>query len=219
MDIKIIPAPISGRIEGIASKSFAHRALICACLAKGESKIKINTTSADIEATVSCLENLGARIVKSGDIYTVLPINAQESAVINCNESGSTLRFLLPVIAAMGIKTEINASGRLPERPLSPLKEERIRMGAEISDTFPLTVSGKLQAGEFTMRGDVSSQFVTGLLCRSLLYPARQEPCCYIALQKEDCFRAFYFYKFQMYGHRTPSLRRFYRRISWLLRR
>ncbi len=217
MDIKITPAPISGRIEGIASKSFAHRALICACLAKGESKIKINTTSADIEATVSCLENLGARIVKSGDIYTVLPINAQESAVINCNESGSTLRFLLPVIAAMGIKTEINASGRLPERPLSPLKEELIRMGAEISDTFPLTVSGKLQAGEFTMRGDVSSQFVTGLLMAlsylgggkiNLLPPVQSRPYIDITLQVLRQFGAditeenntFYINKSELHG-------------------
>lgn len=217
MDIKITPAPISGRIEGIASKSFAHRALICACLAKGESKIKINTTSADIEATVSCLENLGARIVKSGDIYTVLPINAQESAVINCNESGSTLRFLLPVIAAMGIKTEINASGRLPERPLSPLKEELIRMGAEISYTFPLTVSGKLQAGEFTMRGDVSSQFVTGLLMAlsylgggkiNLLPPVQSRPYIDITLQVLRQFGAditeenntFYINKSELHG-------------------
>ena len=193
MDIKITPAPISGRIEGIASKSFAHRALICACLAKGESRIKINTTSADIEATVSCLENLGAKIEKNGDIYTVSPItNAPGSAVINCNESGSTLRFLLPVVAALGIKTEINASGRLPERPLSPLKEELIRMGAEISDSFPLAVSGRLNSGEFTMRGDVSSQFVTGLLMAlsylgggkiNLLPPVQSRPYIDITLQ------------------------------------
>ena len=193
MDIKITPAPISGRIEGIASKSFAHRALICACLAKGESRIKINTTSADIEATVSCLENLGAKIEKNGDVYTVSPItNAPDSAVINCNESGSTLRFLLPVVAALGIKTEINASGRLPERPLSPLKEELIRMGAEISDSFPLAVSGRLNSGEFTMRGDVSSQFVTGLLMAlsylgggkiNLLPPVQSRPYIDITLQ------------------------------------
>lgn len=193
MDIKITPAPISGRIEGIASKSFAHRALICACLAKGESRIKINTTSADIEATVLCLENLGAKIEKNGDIYTVSPIaNAPGSAVINCNESGSTLRFLLPVVAALGIKTKINASGRLPERPLSPLKEELIRMGAEISDAFPLAVSGRLNSGEFTMRGDVSSQFVTGLLMAlsylgggkiNLLPPVQSRPYIDITLQ------------------------------------
>ncbi len=192
MDIKITPAPISGRIEGVASKSFAHRALICACLAKGESRIKINTTSADIEATVSCLENLGAKIEKNGDVYTVLPINVPEYAVINCNESGSTLRFLLPVIAAMGIKTKINASGRLPERPLSPLKEELIRMGAEISDSFPLEVSGKLISGEFTIKGDVSSQFVTGLLMAlsylgegkiNLIPPVESRPYIDITLQ------------------------------------
>ena len=165
MDIKIIPSPISGRIEAIASKSFAHRALICACLSKGGSRIKINTTSADIEATVSCLRSLGAVIEKNGSVYTVIPSDfSYENAEIDCGESGSTLRFLLPVICAAGIKTVVNASGRLPERPLSPLKEELIRMGAVISDEFPLSVSGRIESGEFTLRGDVSSQFVTGLL-------------------------------------------------------
>lgn len=165
MDIRITPAPISGSIEAIASKSFAHRALICACLAKGKSKIRINTTSADIEATVSCLRSLGAVIEINGSVYSVTPIdNPCRHAEIDCNESGSTLRFLLPVVCALGTETKINGSGRLPERPLSPLKEELIRMGADISDSFPLNVSGKISAGEFTLRGDVSSQFVTGLL-------------------------------------------------------
>lgn len=165
MNIQIIPAPISGGIEAISSKSFAHRALICACLSKGKSKIKINTTSADIEATVSCLRSLGAVIEKNGTVYSVIPSDTPcETAEIDCNESGSTLRFLLPVVCALGTKTVIHGSGRLPERPLSPLKEELIRMGADISDKFPLSVSENISAGEFTMRGDVSSQFVTGLL-------------------------------------------------------
>lgn len=165
MDIRIIPSPISGGIEAIASKSFAHRALICACLSRGESRIKINTTSADIEATLSCLRSLGAVIEKNGSVYTVIPSDFScGNAEIDCGESGSTLRFLLPVICAAGVKTVVNASGRLPERPLSPLKEELIRMGAEISHFFPLAVSGKIKPGEYTLRGDVSSQFVTGLL-------------------------------------------------------
>ena len=165
MDIKITPSPISGSIEAISSKSFAHRALICACLSHGESRIKINTTSADIEATVSCLRSLGAVIEKNGSVYTVRPSEFPcKNAEIDCGESGSTLRFLLPVICACGTNAVINASGRLPERPLSPLKEELIRMGAKISDSFPLSVSGRIESGEFTLKGDVSSQFVTGLL-------------------------------------------------------
>lgn len=165
MDIKITPSALSGKIEGIASKSFAHRALICAALAKGTSKIKINTASEDIEATVSCLRSLGAEIAVCGDVYTVTPIATPPcKAVIDCRESGSTLRFLLPVICALGIGCEIHGSGRLPERPLSPLKEELIRAGASISDSFPLAVSGKITCGDFTIKGDVSSQFITGLL-------------------------------------------------------
>ncbi len=200
MDIRITPSVISGSVESIASKSFAHRALICTCLANDESKIKINTTSADIEATVDCLRNLGAGIEKNGVTYTVTPIGAlPENAVINCGESGSTLRFLLPVICAIGIKTEIHAHGRLPERPLSPLKEELIRMGAEISDSFPLSVSGKISAGEYTLRGDVSSQFVTGLLIAlsylgggaiKLLPPVQSRPYIDITLEVLRTFGA-----------------------------
>lgn len=193
MDILITPAPISGSIESIASKSFAHRALICACLAEGKSEIRINTTSADIEATVDCLRSLGAGIEINGAVFSVTPIdNLCKNAEIDCNESGSTLRFLLPVICALGIETKINGSGRLPERPLSPLKEELIRMGAKISDSFPLNVSGKICAGEFTMRGDVSSQFVTGLLMAlsylgggkiKLLPPVQSRPYIDITLE------------------------------------
>ncbi len=165
MNIKITPQPLSGGIDGIASKSYAHRALICAALAKGESKIRINTSSEDIEATVDCLCSLGADISVSGDVYTVTPIKTPiEKAEINCRESGSTLRFLLPVVCALGTETFVSASGRLPERPLSPLKEELIRMGASISDSFPLSVSGRIGCGDYKIAGNVSSQFVTGLL-------------------------------------------------------
>ena len=200
MDIRITPSSVSGSIEGIASKSFAHRALICACLAKGESKIKINTTSADIEATVDCLRNLGAVIEKNGVTYTVTPIGAlSENATVDCGESGSTIRFLLPVICALGINAEIHGRGRLPERPLSPLKEELIRMGARISDSFPLAVSGKISAGEYTLRGDVSSQFVTGLLMAlsylgggviKLLPPVQSRPYIDITLEVLRTFGA-----------------------------
>ena len=200
MDMRITPARISGSVEGIASKSFAHRALICAALANGKSEIRINTTSADIEATVDCLRNLGAQIGINGNIYSVNPIEKPlESAVINCNESGSTLRFLLPVICALGTETRIHVSGRLPERPLSPLKEELIRGGAFISDNFPLNVSGNISQGEFTLRGDVSSQFMTGLLMAlaflgggriNLLPPVQSRPYIDITLQVLRTFGA-----------------------------
>lgn len=200
MNIKITPAPISGGIEAVASKSFAHRALICACLARGKSEIRINTSSADIDATVSCLRSLGAGIEINGSVYAVTPIDApRASAIIDCGESGSTLRFLLPVICALGTNAEICASGRLPERPLSPLKEELIRMGAKISDSFPLNVSGGISAGEYTLRGDISSQFITGLLMAlafigggkiNLLPPVQSRPYIDITLQVLCAFGA-----------------------------
>lgn len=200
MDILLTPAEISGKIEGIASKSFAHRALICACLAKGKSRIKINTSSADIRATVSCLKKLGAQINQNGSFYFVEPIaKPPKSAEIDCLESGSTLRFLLPVITALGINAKINGSGRLPERPLSPLKEELIKAGASISDSFPLEVAGKINSGEFTLRADVSSQFVTGLLMAlahlgegkiTLLPPIQSRPYIDITLRVLEAFGA-----------------------------
>lgn len=194
LNIQITPAPLSGSIDGIASKSFAHRALICAALARGCSKIRINTSSEDIEATVSCLKNLGAGIEQNGDVYSVSPIASPlKNAEINCRESGSTIRFLLPVICALGTETEISASGRLPERPLSPLKEELIRMGASIADSFPLKVSGRIGCGEYSLRGDVSSQFITGLLMAlsflsgesriNLIPPVQSRPYIDITLQ------------------------------------
>ncbi len=193
MDIKIIPHKIEGSLDGIASKSFAHRALICAALAKGKSNIKINTTSEDIDATVECLKSLGADITQNGDCYTVTPIGkAPAKAAINCRESGSTLRFLLPVICALGTETKISGSGRLPERPLSPLKEVLIEAGASISDCFPLAVSGKIGCGEYSIKGDVSSQFITGLLLAlsaipgesriSLIPPVQSRPYIDISL-------------------------------------
>ena len=165
MNVKITPCSLSGGIDGIASKSYAHRALFCAALSKGKSNIRINTISEDIEATLECLRSLGADITVNGNVYTVTPIaNNLEKAEINCRESGSTIRFLLPVICALGTDASVYVSGRLPERPLSPLKEELIRMGAAISDTFPLSVSGKIGCGDYEIAGNVSSQFVTGLL-------------------------------------------------------
>lgn len=201
MDIKITPRPLSGAINGIASKSFAHRALICAALAKGESKIAINTSSEDIEATVGCLRALGAGIETDGSIYYVTPITKlPEKAVVDCKESGSTIRFLLPVICALGVEAEIKGSGRLPERPLSPLKEELIRMGASVSDSFPVAVGGKIGCGEYSIKGDVSSQFITGLLLAlsvvegksiiNIIPPVRSKPYIDITLAVMRTFGA-----------------------------
>ena len=162
--------PLGGSIPAISSKSAAHRMLICAALADGPCDITCTTTSKDIEATVSCLEALGARITRRGSIVHVEPIDraalAQGSHVLDCCESGSTLRFMLPLVCALGAPCTLDGSGRLPERPLSPLREELEAHGMSLTPKgeWPLKTQGKLEGGVFTIAGNVSSQFVTGLL-------------------------------------------------------
>lgn len=166
MNILCTPAEISGKIKAISSKSDAHRLLICGALADVPTKVHCNVMSKDIAVTVDCLKNMGAEIKIDGEIITVIPNRFNEKAELDCGESGSTLRFLLPVVSALGIDTTITGHGRLPERPISPLKEEMERMGVTFhtGSKFPLHLTGQLQAGEYEILGNISSQFITGLL-------------------------------------------------------
>ena len=167
MKATIHPSVLSGEIKAIASKSQAHRLLICASLADRETRIRCATLSADIEATAACLRALGAKITYTDGIFTVVPIRERPAAaVIDCGESGSTLRFLLPVVCALGIDTTVVMHGRLPERPLSPLWEELELHGAVLSRPTADTIraSGKLSGGAYTLASNISSQFISGLL-------------------------------------------------------
>ncbi len=164
MITEIIPNKISGKINAISSKSVAHRMLICAALADKESKLQIDTTSLDIEATVSALINLGAEIKIDGNIYSVAPVKDKKDAFVDCNESGSTLRFLVPVGASLGKKCTFTGKGRLPSRPMKTLTDVLKDNGVKVNDSFPIEIEGKLTKGKYTLDGSVSSQFVTGLL-------------------------------------------------------
>ena len=169
MTIDAASSAAKGHVRSIASKSHAHRLLIAAALSDSETRILTPDTSKDIEATIDCLNSLGADIKRENNYIAVTPISLSHSepkAGADCGESGSTLRFILPVIGALGISTEITMHGRLSERPLSPMYEELISHGMNISPqgTNPLSVSGRLTAGDYTIAGNVSSQFVTGLL-------------------------------------------------------
>lgn len=166
MEMRCTPAILSGKIKAISSKSHAHRVLICSALASEPTKINCNVLSKDITATVECLKMLGAEIKIEENTLFVNPQKFSEKAEIDCGESGSTLRFLLPVVSALGIDTTINAHGRLPERPLSPLKEELEKKGVvfKTDNKYPLHITGNLQRGEYELAGNVSSQFVSGLL-------------------------------------------------------
>ena len=130
MDILIHPHPLRGDINIIPSKSQAHRIMICAAFADKPTQIVCPETSRDMDATAECLRALGANIIRTESGYSVFPAKEiPNAAMLNCCESGSTLRFMLPVVGALGVDGTFLMEGRLPQRPLSPLWEEMERMG------------------------------------------------------------------------------------------
>ena len=167
MDITIFPGKLSGTVTAIPSKSQAHRLLICAAFADGPTTLICPETNRDIEATADCLRALGSNIQRTETGYLVTPAKGiPTGAYLNCCESGSTLRFMLPIVGALGVKTTFKMEGRLPQRPLSPLWEEMERMGCSLSRPTASTIlcTGKLRPGHYTIAGNISSQFITGLL-------------------------------------------------------
>ena len=167
MDIRIHPRQLRGDIDIIPSKSQAHRLLICAAFADIPTQIICAETSRDMDATADCLRSLGAEITRTDTGYSVFPAkNIPEAAILDCCESGSTLRFMLPIAGALGVDAIFQMEGRLPQRPLSPLWEEMERMGCQLSRPTNNTIrcQGKLLTGNYRIDGNVSSQFITGLL-------------------------------------------------------
>lgn len=166
MEICLQPTALQGTLTAMPSKSSAHRLLICMALSKQTCQMPCNVFSQDIEATVRCLQALCAEIRFADGLCTVTPTPRQENPVLDCGESGSTYRFLLPVAAALGKRAEFRLGGKLPERPMQPLFAALRQHGVEISGegTDCVTISGRLQAGRFEIPGNVSSQYLSGLL-------------------------------------------------------
>ena len=167
MQKTLISPALFGTVPAISSKSEAHRALICAALSDTQTTIVCEYTNNDIDATVSCLNSLGADIVRKDKAFIVNPIKEpKKNAILDCGESGSTLRFIIPIIAALGVDAEIHMHGRLPSRPLSPLYELLSENGVSLSPqgSNPLCISGKLKSGDYEIAANVSSQFISGLL-------------------------------------------------------
>ena len=167
MEIVFNSPSVKRNTRAISSKSEAHRALICAALSDSETKIICTDTNADIDATAACLNSLGANIERTEDGFTVVPIGSVfGGASLDANESGSTLRFLLPLVASLGSDCSFIMRGRLASRPLSPLYELLADNGVTLSEAgnSPLCVSGKLCAGDYTLHSDVSSQYISGML-------------------------------------------------------
>ena len=160
------PAKMGGSVNAIASKSYAHRMLLCAMLSEKEVVLKGTTFSKDIEATLNCVTALGSQVQQKKDEYIIKKskIN-EENIVLDCIESGSTLRFILPIALALGKKCKVIGKEGLAKRPLKDLLDTLRAHGAVIDgDSLPLEISGKLTSGDYKIKGDVSSQYITGLL-------------------------------------------------------
>lgn len=178
MDITITPTRLHGTISAIPSKSQVHRLLILSAFADGHTKLFCSRVSQDMLATMDCLNALGAAISVSDDGFFVHPANSlPSSATLNCRESGSTLRFLLPVAAALGLDTTFQMEGRLSSRPLSPLWEELERHGCTLAwlDDHTLHLAGGLNPGDYQIAANVSSQFISGLLFAMALIPGHSQ--------------------------------------------
>jgi 3-phosphoshikimate 1-carboxyvinyltransferase len=166
--VRLFPGALRGTVSPPPSKSAAHRAILCAALAPGKSVLSPIGTSADMQATIGCIRALGAQAVLQGDTLTVTGISGSPKApvTLNCLESGSTLRFLIPAVGALGVPAVFTGCGRLPQRPLGIYLSLLPQQGlcCESTGGLPLRISGQLQAGVYCLPGDVSSQFISGLL-------------------------------------------------------
>ena len=195
----ISPGARTGRVHIPASKSQAHRLLICAALGEETCEIVCDGISADIAATAECLRALGAKVERTETGFRISPIQKvpEGCCELLCGESGSTLRFLLPVVGALGAQAAFHREGRLPQRPLAPLDGVLTAHGMTLSEDGGLLLcSGQLQTGNYEIAGNVSSQYISGLLMAlprltgesTLMVTGPLESAAYIAMT-EDALR------------------------------
>ena len=168
MNVVVKKSTASGKVFAPPSKSMAHRLLVCAALSEGESEISGISLCDDVLATANCLRALGAEIEikeRFAKVRGISPQNISPRDVLNCNESGSTLRFLIPVASLGGKIVEFSGTEKLLSRPLSVYEKLFYENGGRItSSATRLTVVGKICGGDIEVPGDISSQFITGLL-------------------------------------------------------
>ena len=170
-NLTLTPTTLNGTVIVPPSKSMAHRAVICASLATGRSTIKNVQLSDDILATIEGMRSFGAIISYDDQTLTIDGIrngSAKEIRTINCNESGSTLRFLIPLATLFTGETHFIGQGHLGKRPLEPYQElfdaQSLHYNQATTENLQLSVAGPLTSGIYEMRGDISSQFITGML-------------------------------------------------------
>ncbi len=167
-DVKFSPFVPNGTVNVPPSKSDVHRAIICAAMANGVSRISPVALSNDIKATIGCIKALGADAVLENNVLTVDGTNMYKSktALLDCGESGSTLRFFIPIAAVGNINATFVGKGKLPQRPIGIFTEALPKAGTvcKTEGGLPLEIKGQLKSGIFEIPGNVSSQFITGLL-------------------------------------------------------
>mgnify|MGYP002589643832 FL=1 len=206
--VTIHPGTARGIFVAPPSKSAAHRALICAGLADGESVIENLSLSDDIAATVDCLQALGAHIHIDGNTAHVTgctPTTRQKSTTLPCRESGSTLRFFLPLALLSNVPAVMTGSERLMQRPLDVY--ETLGQAHHFSITHrsnEILVQGRLSPGTFSLRGDISSQFVTGL-CFALPLLTQDSQICLLPPVESQSYIALTRIILEIFGVRTES--------------
>lgn len=168
MRVRIEKSAAAGKVFAPPSKSASHRLLISAALSNGKSTVRGVSDCEDVRATVSCLSALGAKFEKNGSDFTVYGTDVRLSAPsspLDCGESGSTLRFILPIASLSGKSVSFVGSNRLMQRPMSVYENIYRENGLfYLSDGEKITVKGALSGGEYCVAGDVSSQFISGLI-------------------------------------------------------
>ncbi len=224
MNVTIRPRPLCGELNAPPSKSYMHRILICAALSDKCTEIMCTELSEDTRATLEALSSLGAEFeIKEKSIF-VTPVGKCPNKIseIECKESGSTFRFMLPVAASLGINTLFYGSQRLGERPILPLCECLERGGVVFKKgkgTLPCEIEGKMDSGVYEITGDVSSQFVSGLMLAlgnigggEIKVTGKTKSAPYIKITAEvmksfgaDVIKTDYGYKIKSDGYKTSG--------------
>jgi 3-phosphoshikimate 1-carboxyvinyltransferase len=167
--IKIKKGELSGKIDAITSKSMAHRQIICSALSNMQTSLLLPDISDDIDCTLSAIENLGAKVSKNKDCVIISPSN-EKNQFFDCMESGTTLRLMLTIAPSSLNLCHFTGRGRLPQRPISQIIDILRRSNCEVSDDkLPLTVKNKFEFSNVEIQGNISSQFISGLLIASVL--------------------------------------------------
>lgn len=183
MDIRITPSNLSGNIEAVSSKSYAHRLVLACALSNASSELYIKNCSADLSATIEVLKSLGAKISSSSNLYKITPINFDllpEKITIDVHDSGATLRFMLPIISALLSQTTYACDSKLATKQFSDLLYSLKGIGFS-AEKLPFTTKGRLNCGEYYIAKGINSQFVSGLM---FALPLLKEDSKIIFMQK-----------------------------------